>query len=58
MTLFKRNAPLNLNGHGHPAAVPVVPQSLLKAAVTADTGSVASSYDMSAAFMSSQHNAV
>jgi hypothetical protein len=35
-------------------AVPVVPQSLLRTAVTADTGPAASSYDMNAAFMSFQ----
>jgi hypothetical protein len=43
---------LIVNGRGHRAAVPVVPQSLLYAAVTAATGPVNSSYDVDAAFMS------
>jgi hypothetical protein len=34
--------------------VPVVPQSLSRTAVTADSGAALSSYDMNAAFMSFQ----
>jgi hypothetical protein len=45
---------LILSGGAHHAAVPVLPQSLLRAGVTADTGQVTSLYDMNAAFMSFQ----
>jgi hypothetical protein len=41
-----------VNGRAHRAALPVMPQSLLPAAVAADTEPVASSFDMDAAFMS------
>jgi hypothetical protein len=45
---------LILSGGARHAAVPVVPQSLLRAGVTADTGQVTSLYDVNAAFMSFQ----
>jgi hypothetical protein len=43
---------LILNGRGRQAVVPVVPQSLSSAPVTAGTGPALSSYDRNAAFMS------
>ena len=46
-----------VNGCARRAAVPVVPvvpQSLSRTAVTADSGAALSSYDMNAAFMSFQ----
>jgi hypothetical protein len=47
---------LIVNGRGRQAAVPVMPQSLSYAAVTAGTGPALSSYDMNAAFMSFQRH--
>jgi hypothetical protein len=43
-----------VDGRAHRAAVPVVPQSLLRTSVTADPGPALSSYDVNAAFMSLQ----
>jgi hypothetical protein len=55
VALLERNAAqliLIVNGRGRRAAVPVVPQSLSFAAVTADTGSAGPLYDREdAAFM-------
>ena len=45
-----------VNGRAHRAAVPVVPQSLLLAPVTASTSPATRSYSMDAASMSSQQH--
>jgi hypothetical protein len=45
---------LIVNGRGRRDAVPVVPQSLSCAPVTAGTGPAVPSYDVNAAFMSFQ----
>ena len=45
-----------VNGRAHRAAVPVVPQRLPYAPVTADTGPGPAWYDMNAAFMSYQQH--
>jgi hypothetical protein len=49
-----RSAYLIVNGRPHRAAVPVVPRSLLCLPVTAGPGPAIPSYDLNAAFMSSQ----
>jgi hypothetical protein len=54
---FQRNAAqliLIVNERAHRAAMPVLPQRLLYTLVTADPGPALPSYDMDAAFMSSQ----
>jgi hypothetical protein len=45
-----------LSGRAHGPAVPVVPQSLLRTPVTADTLPAYSSYDLNAAFMPFQQH--
>ena len=55
--LLERNAGqliVIVNGRAHRAVMPVVPQSLSRAPVTADPGPAVPSYGMNAAFMSSQ----
>jgi catechol 2,3-dioxygenase-like lactoylglutathione lyase family enzyme len=47
---------LIVSGRAHDPAVPVVPQSLLRTPVTADTLPAYSSYDMNAAFMPFQQH--